>query len=294
MANPTPSGDARGQAGYTLAALAIAVTVLLILLGIALPVWSKAIQREKEEELIARGLQYAEAIRVFRARFNRLPLRLEELIEVKPRSIRQLWKDPMTKDGAWGIVFEAAPGGAQGGNRPPGAQGGGQPLPAPQQPGGVQGGLDDGRTLIDAPQVGPDGKPVQTFGPIAGVHSLSNAEAIHVWNGKEKVSEWIFDYTLLTTGGQPFGVPSGQQGAGGGINPFALKAEWLGRPFRSGIVPPGQGGSPPAGGTGPNGQPGGGFGGSFGGGKGGSGNLGGSGNQGGGKLGVDASGLEDG
>jgi len=45
------------------------------------------IRREKEEELVFRGLQYAEAIRVFQNRFQRPPIRLQELIEVEPRSM---------------------------------------------------------------------------------------------------------------------------------------------------------------------------------------------------------------
>jgi type II secretory pathway pseudopilin PulG len=251
MASPTRSGSrarlpqVRGaEDGYTLAALAVAITVLTILLGLALPVWSKAIQREKEEELIARGLQYAEAIRVFRGRFNRLPVRLEELLEVKPRSIRQLFKDPMTEDGRWALVFE----GGGPANQPPGAN------PNPSDPNGR--GAQEGRQLLDLPQTGPDGRPIQAFGPIAGVHSTSDKEAMHVWNGKEKINEWIFDYNLLSSGGQPFGTPNAQGGSG--VNPFTLHAMWLGRPFREGLVPPGQG--VPPGGTGPGGKPGGGFG----------------------------------
>lgn len=85
----------RGAAGYSLVVLIMAVTVLNIMLAAALPKWSGMIQRDKEEELISRGWQYAEAIRVFQRRFQRYPLKLEELIKVKPRCIRQLWKDPM-------------------------------------------------------------------------------------------------------------------------------------------------------------------------------------------------------
>ena len=69
------------------------------MLAAVLPLWSTAIRREKEEELIFRGLQYAEAIRVFQNRYHHLPNRLEELLEVKPRCIRLLWTDPLSKDG---------------------------------------------------------------------------------------------------------------------------------------------------------------------------------------------------
>jgi len=86
------------QRGYNLVMLMIAITVLNIMVAVSLPMWSQEIQRDKEEELISRGFQYVEAIRVFQNRFQRMPVRLEELLEVKPRCIRRLWKDPMTDE----------------------------------------------------------------------------------------------------------------------------------------------------------------------------------------------------
>ena len=58
------SETAKKCAGYNIVILAVAITVLNILVAKALPLWSHVIQREKEEELIFRGLQYAEAIRI--------------------------------------------------------------------------------------------------------------------------------------------------------------------------------------------------------------------------------------
>ena len=52
--------------GYTLLILLFALTVLTLGLMVAVPVWETQIQREKEEELIFRGRQYIEAIRIFR------------------------------------------------------------------------------------------------------------------------------------------------------------------------------------------------------------------------------------
>ncbi|MBV8200213.1 MAG: type II secretion system protein, partial [Acidobacteria bacterium] len=95
----------RGAAGYSLVVLIMAISVLNIMIGAALPKWSEMIQRDKEEELISRGWQYAEAIRVFQHRFQRYPTKLDELIKVKPRCIRQLWKDPMTGSGEWTPIF---------------------------------------------------------------------------------------------------------------------------------------------------------------------------------------------
>ena len=53
----------RGRA-YTVVALAVGVTLMNIAVAAALPAWSHMIQHDKEEELIFRGLQIAEAIRV--------------------------------------------------------------------------------------------------------------------------------------------------------------------------------------------------------------------------------------
>jgi len=71
----------RGEAGYNLVILVVAITVMGILLAIALPSWGSIIRRDREEELIFRGFQYAEAIRCYKHRNGGLlPVRLEDLI----------------------------------------------------------------------------------------------------------------------------------------------------------------------------------------------------------------------
>jgi type II secretory pathway pseudopilin PulG len=90
--------------GYTLLILLFAVFVLIIGLLVAVPVWQTQIQREKEEELIFRGKQYAEAIRLFQLKKpGTFPKNMDELIE--ERCIRRLYTDPMTKDGEWNIIL---------------------------------------------------------------------------------------------------------------------------------------------------------------------------------------------
>jgi type II secretory pathway pseudopilin PulG len=64
----------RPGGGYTLVAVVIIFTVMTILVAAVLPSWTAMIQRDKEEELVFRGLQYAEAIRVFQVRFGRYPV----------------------------------------------------------------------------------------------------------------------------------------------------------------------------------------------------------------------------
>ena len=74
-----------GESGYNMVMLIVAVTILNIMVAAVLPLMSTDIQRQKEEELVFRGFQYAEAIRLFHSRFQRYPVKLEELLEMKPR-----------------------------------------------------------------------------------------------------------------------------------------------------------------------------------------------------------------
>lgn len=84
--------------------LMIAISVLSIGLLVAVPVWQTEIQREKEEELIFRGNQYAEAIRIFQMKKpGSFPKTLDELL--KEKCIRKLYKDPMTDHGDWNLIL---------------------------------------------------------------------------------------------------------------------------------------------------------------------------------------------
>jgi type II secretory pathway pseudopilin PulG len=100
----SPKQSQPTSAGYTLIILLFALTVLTLGLMVAVPVWETQIQREKEEELIFRGKQYIEAIRLLRLKKpGTLPQSLEELLE--ENCIRRLYSDPMTKTGEWNIVL---------------------------------------------------------------------------------------------------------------------------------------------------------------------------------------------
>ena len=92
--------------GYTYVALVVGLAVMAILMAAVLPLASAESQRDKEAELIFRGIQYAEGIRTFRKRYGRYPTTLKEMFEVHPRTLRKLWKDPMTNSNNWGLITQ--------------------------------------------------------------------------------------------------------------------------------------------------------------------------------------------
>jgi type II secretory pathway pseudopilin PulG len=212
----------RREAGYNMVMLIVAVTVLNILVAAALPLMSTQIQREKEEELVFRGFQYAEAIRLFHQRFQHYPTKLDQLLEVKPRCIRQLWKDPMTKDGQWGLLF----------------QGQGRPLPGvnPQDPEGPGSGGKPNPQDPEGPPLDPNNpKPGDqvAVGPIVGVYSKSTKKAFLVLYGHTRYDEWRFTEDLLQGGGAQRSPVQNLPGIGnpGQVVLPNFSVRWLGRPM---------------------------------------------------------------
>jgi type II secretory pathway pseudopilin PulG len=188
-------------------ALIVIVAVMNVLVAAALPYWSQVMKREREAELIFRGLQYAEAIRVFQLRFNRLPNTLDELIEVNPRSIRQLWKDPMTDEGEWMPVAALV-------NQPGSGQG--------RQ---VAGGAAPGDSEVEEDQGGANRR--RAAGPVIGVRSRSQEAAARKFMGSSQYSEWKFTVELIPT---PNAIPDTL------LVPRPT-SDWIGKPFREGLEP---------------------------------------------------------
>src|SRR3954462_5315299 len=109
-----------GQAGYAMAALLVALSIMAVMLTVAMPVWKQTSRREKETELVFRGQQYAHAIGLFQRKFaNAFPPNIDVLVD--QRFLRKKFKDPITNDD-----FVPIPAG--------------QVVPGTQQPGGQRGG----------------------------------------------------------------------------------------------------------------------------------------------------------
>lgn len=86
----------------------VLITLLSLLMAMAIRPTNTQNQRLKEAELIYRGDHIAEGIKRFYGTYGRFPFSLEELVKEEPRFIRKLYKDPMTKDGEWTLVYLAA------------------------------------------------------------------------------------------------------------------------------------------------------------------------------------------
>jgi type II secretory pathway pseudopilin PulG len=202
------------EGGFTLVGVVVGIAILTILVAAVAPSIATIAQRDKEIELVFRGKQYARAILAFQRRYGRYPTSLKELESLKPRSIRQLWKEPMCNcDEGWLPIIAGTPDAMPmaAGPQPPrgGMPGSGLPgrsrTPSTynqpsttytggggdQNPGGSGG---PGATPTPAPfstGIFGDRSPT-TVGPIVGVKIAMHKRALRKWRDKEYYDEWRF------------------------------------------------------------------------------------------------------
>lgn len=92
------------QRGFILAMLLGMVAVMGIFLMKAMPSVQAEVQRGAEEELIFRGEAIARGIRLYQQRTGGYPLKLEDLMKIRPPVLRKIYKDPFTVAGDWDLV----------------------------------------------------------------------------------------------------------------------------------------------------------------------------------------------
>ncbi len=201
------------DAGFTLVMLVMVIAIMAIMMGVAVQAVSFQMKREREAELIFRGQQYVEAIRIYKAKYGRNPMRLKEIWEADPKVIRKKWKDPITDSEKWGIVFlgqerqvgvRKIPGLDDGAPLPTGTAGIGAGRPGGQRD---RGGLPDGVSRNDEGEL---------IGPIVGVHSTSCDESIKIYEGRTTYCEWRFFLKPDQQGGGRGGGRGGGGRGGGG------------------------------------------------------------------------------
>ncbi len=219
----------RNQKGYLLLSVMLLIAIMLIMMAIEAPRLAQQIKRDKEEELVHRGREYAIAIRKYYHKFGQYPTSLEQLEDTNHmRFLRKRYIDPMTGKDDWKLVHlgEAeikipTPAGQLGsglqstnpglsGSTTSGTQGGPaaaasptpsgvaglNPNPASTGLGGTQlGGQTGAPGQVGSLQTSNIGNG-QTFGGggIIGVASVSKATGIKEFNDKSEYDEWLFVY----------------------------------------------------------------------------------------------------
>src|ERR1700727_1139621 len=85
----------RREDGYILLTLLLIVALMsIVALTVAVPI-KFDLQRDREEEMIHRGVQYSRAIRAYYKKFGRYPTKIEDLESANNlRFLRKRYKDP--------------------------------------------------------------------------------------------------------------------------------------------------------------------------------------------------------
>jgi type II secretory pathway pseudopilin PulG len=206
--------------GYTLVAILVFMTILSISVMVVVPTVYKVMQREREEELLFRGKQYAQAIINFQRRQGRLPMQLKELMKTQPRSARKLFKEPMCDCDDWGLIHPGEPwprprvdpNGTEGAadTNPTGTGAGttprsstsspfpatyGSPPPRGSTDGGGKGSFSGqkggGAGFSDDPFF-KDKEGEETPRPIIGVYSKLHQKGLRTFKGYEYYDDWGF------------------------------------------------------------------------------------------------------
>jgi type II secretory pathway pseudopilin PulG len=193
-------------------ALLVAMSIAAIWMAALFPKWGQQAQREKEDDLIFRGEQYARAIVLYQNKNRNLPPPDIDTL-ISQHFLRKKWKDPIT-----GKDFTLVGPGIISTTQPTATAPGQSAFNMPSTTGQVN--------------VGSNQQP-----GITGVRSTSTATSIKIYNNQQQHNLWQFDaatYRVLhgmaqapTGAGQNGGRqgggrdsgPGGARGGPGGLQP---------------------------------------------------------------------------
>jgi type II secretory pathway pseudopilin PulG len=196
------------------------VALLTIAAAVAAPSIAFRIKRDREEELVHRGVQYSRAIRAFSKKTGRYPARLEELRDTNGlKFIRKFYKDPITgRDFKLLHMADVTPQGgianlkssdsqtAENAGTAPSettngsgtdASGANSNANAANPAGSVPPGAGDAAAKTSSPSTGFTVSPSPDVQPgllIFGVASISKARSIREFSHKNHYNEWLFFY----------------------------------------------------------------------------------------------------
>jgi type II secretory pathway pseudopilin PulG len=216
------------QGGYILITLMLFITLIAILALAVLPEITFQIKRDREEEMIHRGVEYRRAVQKYYKKFKRYPARIEELENTNNlRFLRKRYTDPITgKDfkllrfgdpklmGFMGMGGQGGLVGTPAGGIRPGAVNPNMPqvtgLPQPSNTGTPNALSGDSSNPSNA-QTNPNSSASSSSsssssnvfggGPILGVACDSDAITIREFNDKNHYNDWLFIYDPTTDRG---------------------------------------------------------------------------------------------
>ena len=95
----------RRDRGAMLLAVLFMMAIMVITAMAVAPAFIQQVKRDREEEMIHRGTEYARAIKKYYKKFGRYPANLEQLENTNNlRFLRRRFKDPLEKDGQWKLL----------------------------------------------------------------------------------------------------------------------------------------------------------------------------------------------
>jgi type II secretory pathway pseudopilin PulG len=243
-----------GEGGYILVTLMLFVALMAMALAAVLPELTFQMKRDREEEMVHRGVQYSRAVRAYYRKMGGYPPSID-LLESSNNLhfLRKRYKDPVTGEDFKFLhvtdVKLSFGGGIAGGqtlgksitgtlNNPSGkstdsnatSNSSDASTDKTTQDSSQQSSNSD--STSNSPFTSVSGQSAgQTFGggPIVGVASTSTKESIRIYNKKDHYNDWQFIYDptsdrggLITGPYQPTlqAILPGQNGLGG-VNPGA-------------------------------------------------------------------------
>lgn len=98
----------RRDSGAMLLAVLFMMAIMVITALAVAPAFIQQAKRDREEEMIHRGTEYARAIKKYYKKFGQYPANLEQLEKTNNmRFLRRRYKDPLAKDGQWRLLHAA-------------------------------------------------------------------------------------------------------------------------------------------------------------------------------------------
>lgn len=191
--------------------LMLGASLLVIAAAAMAPTIAMQIKRDREEELIHRGMQYRRAIHTFAKHTGRFPLRIEELEDTNgTRYLRKRYKDPISgKDFRLLHMADVAATGARLNTASP-------PTDGSADASASQSGASPDASSVDTQAnqnaAGMAGSPAaQTAnsssggtefggGVIYGVVSPSSKKSIREFDHKSHYNQWLFFYSTIYDG----------------------------------------------------------------------------------------------